>query len=268
MLRLNVPKQVCGVLLLLLVGPMSLAQAQPSRQDLPPLRTRADSVALRVYEAMGGPEVWSAARYLQFQFGRESDGVRQVFRKHAWDRWTGQYRVEWQQGLDSAYVVLFNVNTRQGRAYLNGGAVPTSAEAALLADAYEGFINDTYWLLMPVKLLDPGVYRTYVPDSSNAVQEVIELAFGSVGLTPGDRYWVYVNRATGLVDRWAMVLQGNPTAAPRVNQWTDYQTFETPAGALRLAVRKQGARSALMTDGLVVSVTVPPDLFTDPRPRL
>lgn len=264
---LNTPKRAGGILLALLFAPVLLAHAQLSRQDLPPLQHRADSLAWRVYEAMGGPEAWGAARYLQFQFGRESNGQRQVFRKHAWDRWTGQYRVEWQQGADSAVVVLFNVNTRQGRAYVNGVEMAAAAQPPLLAEAYKSFINDTYWLLMPVKLLDPGVSRTYVPDSSDATHEVIALTFGNVGLTPGDRYWVYVDRATGLVDRWAMVLQGNPTAPPRVNQWMDYQTFETPAGPVRLAVRKQGAQSALMTDGLVVSTTAPPDLFTDPRPR-
>ena len=36
----------------------------------------------------------------------------------------------------------------------------------------------------------------------------VRLSFESVGLTPKDRYWAYVNRKTGLVDRWDFILQG------------------------------------------------------------
>ena len=36
----------------------------------------------------------------------------------------------------------------------------------------------------------------------------MRLTFDNVGLTPKDKYWAYVNRKTGLVDRWDYVLKG------------------------------------------------------------
>ena len=37
----------------------------------------------------------------------------------------------------------------------------------------------------------------------------VALSFDGVGLTPRDRYWMWVNRDTGLVDRWDFVLKGS-----------------------------------------------------------
>lgn len=250
-------------------GPRGATEA-PSGSPGPVAATPADSLALRVYEAMGGAAAWAALPALRFDFGTERDGQRQVRAKHLWNRRTGDYRVEWQRGADSTFVVLFNVGSRQGRAYLNGAPADSAAQAALLEQAYRRYINDTYWLLMPVKLFDEGVNRSLVPDSATADADVLHLTFGEVGLTPGDRYWVYVDRATGRVTRWAFVLEGDPEAAPRAYAWTGYEQLDTEAGPIVVATRKEalGQPTALLTDAVEAPTEPPADLFTDPNPRL
>ena len=159
---------------LLLCLPAALAACAPEPSDpevdsveMPALVTRADSVAMRAYEAAGGPEAMAALPYLRFDFGVERDGERQTVARHLWNRETGDYRVEWTGGADSNYVALFNVGTREGQVFLNGDSLGAEAKAARLDEAYRRFINDSYWLLAPVKLFDPGVNRAYVPDSSD-----------------------------------------------------------------------------------------------------
>lgn len=224
---------------------------------------------MRVYEYMGGPQAWAALPYLRFDFANERDG--QVFpsRKHLWDRRSGRYRVEWQRG-DSTFVVLFNTNTRVGTAFVNGDTLAEAGQQATLERAYGSFINDTYWLLMPVKLLDPGVHRAFVPDSSDAHTEVITLSFDEVGLTPGDRYWVFVDKATGQVREWAYRLQSfAPEQAPTRWRWTGYEQHTTAMGLVRIATRKESAAGrVLLTNAVQMPEIVPDDLFTDPRPRL
>src|SRR5690606_15391957 len=129
-------------------------------------------------------------------------------------------------------------------------------------------INDTYWLLAPFKLFDPGVTRTYVPDSSDADTDVIRLSFDGVGLTPGDQYWLFIDKATGRLTRWTLVLESNPT--PRSYDWTAYQTLQGPQGRVFLSARKQdvGAARAVLTDNIIVPASVDSTLFTDPQPRL
>lgn len=251
-------------------GDAEMAEAEPrhtASADLPEITTRADSIALAAYEAVGGPDAWASLPLLQFNFGHERDGETRIGRKHLWQRHTGDYRLEWKQGTDSTYVVLFNTDTREGMAYLNGSEVDSTQRQALLDRAYRSYINDSYWLLMPTKLLDPGVTRSYEPDSSDANTDVVRLSFEGVGLTPGDQYWVYVDAESGRVKQWRYVLQGGHSGA---SVWTDYEQLQAPAGPVYVSTRKPSLSgdSALLTDGVSAPSDVPADLFDDPAPRL
>ena len=50
-----------------------------------------------------------------------------------------------------------NVNTKEGSAWLKGKALEGEEQKKPLERAYGAWVNDTYWLLMPYKLRDPGV---------------------------------------------------------------------------------------------------------------
>lgn len=266
------PRRLLILISVLLLGSAAGCEMMDPSPPMPPIETRADSLALQAYEAWGGPEAWHALPYLRFDFGAEQDGQRQVFRRHLWNRGTGAYRVEWTRGADSNYVVLFDVDDyddgeRSGEAYLNGQPLDSTQQAQTVEQAYRGFINDTYWLMAPTKMLDPGVQRTYVPDSSQGGNEVVRLAFDSVGLTPGDTYWMHVDPETGRVERWTFNLEGGGEGTFR---WTGYQGFDTEAGSLYVATRKEalGGGRALLTDNVAMPRSVPDSLFTSPRPLL
>jgi len=237
--------------------------------ELPPIHTKADSIALAVFDAFGGSEAWSALRYLRFDFGIEDGESKRVFRKHLWDRHEGQYRVEWTTGSDSAYVVLFNVQTKEGTAYLNGQAVGQEENEKLVQRGYRGFINDTYWLLAPVKLLDPGVTRLYLPGWSDEDNDVITTTYDNVGLTPDDQFWFWVDKASGKLVRWAYVLEGSEQSAPTIYDWGDYESFVTDAGTIKFVPRKSGLSGRdLVTDNIAVPPSVEDGAFTDPMPNL
>lgn len=225
---------------------------------------RADALAERAIQATGGAETWSKIRYLSFMFSPIRTGKNQPGPRHLWDRFTGDYRVSWVKNADTTITVLFNVQTRVGKAYFNQQPAPESAQSALLQTAYRRFINDTYWLLVPVKLFDPGVFRAYEPDSTTAGHEVLGIRFDQVGLTPGDRYWFRIDRMTGEMRTWTMRLQSNQTGIPThyfMQQWTD---FETPAGKVRLPLWKVNAQqNGIYCDRLKFPDTVPEHVFTD-----
>ena len=259
-----------GALLALAGCAPETSDPEASDAERPTLETRADSVAMRAYEVAGGPEAMAALPFLRFDFGVEREGERETVARHLWNRQTGDYRVEWSRGPDSTYVALFDANTQEGQAYLNGDSLSGGDNADRLGEAYRRFINDSYWLLAPVKLFDPGVERAYVADSSGGDYDVVELTFGDVGLTPGDRYWVYVDKETGRMERWAFVLQNNPDAAARMYAWTDVQALQTSAGPVSLAASKEamGGSTVIYTDHLEAPTDVPAEMFTDPNPRL
>ena len=262
----------CAALLLISLLMSACAQPEPEEAataNTIPVESKADSVAMTVYEAFGGPEAWGSLPYLRFDFAGGNDSVRTVRGRHLWDRMTGRYRVEMPVNDDTVYVALFNVNSREGEVYLNGAPVDSTRKTRLLDQAYTRYINDMYWLLMPVKMFDPGVTRLYEADSSDSETDVLRLSFDSVGLTPGDQYWVYVDKATGRVKAWAYRLQHHPADfVPQPVEWTGYKTLQAPEGEILVSERKVRPGGVTFTDNVAAPAEVDDAAFTDPNPRL
>ncbi len=219
-----------------------------------------------------GIEAWGTLPYLRFDFAVEGGGQTQVVARNLWNRSTGAYRVELPDTENTVIIVETNASSPgdvSGTAFQNGQEVTGEAKTELLAKGYQRFINDTYWLLAPLKVLDEGVNRSYVADSSDAEHDVLHLTFGDVGLTPGDEYWLYVNKETGQLDRWAFRLQSMADdAPPAVFDWTGYTTLTAPGGEVRLAERHEGGSRAILTNNLSAPESVPDDAFTAPTPML
>ena len=62
---------------------------------------------------------------------------------------------------------------------------------------------------MPWKWMDAGVNLKYMGVKTRGGEkfDVVELTFGKVGLTPGDRYKAYVSQKNKLMTHWEFVLQ-------------------------------------------------------------
>jgi len=256
-------------------GSESETETAVSPTDTIAPETRADSVAYRLLQAHGA-DAWATAPFLRFNFGIETPDGTQTIARHLWNRKTGEYRIEWSTEPDSSYVALVNVRkVKNGRVagtvYLNGTELTGSAKKTAHEQAYARFANDTYWLFSPLKVFDPGVNRTYLPDSSTAEHDVIRLTFDDVGRTPGDQYWLYVSTETGRLDRWAYHLQGMSEETPaQFYDWTQYKDLQAPGGTVSLSPRKEaiGADRALLTDQLALPSSPPDGAFSNPEPML
>ena len=257
----------------LLAAGCGSGSASPSQQG-PALETRADSVAMRMYDASGGPEVWNDVPALAFTFAVgqavRGDTTRQEVARHWWRRGDGSYRVEWTQGPDSTYTAVFDVDEFEaepptGQAVLNGARLDSAAQQRALRQARTRFANDTYWLLAPLKLFNEGVNRSLKADPAQAdSSKALHLTFDQVGITDEDRYWLTPD-STGRLKRWTFALQGKgPKQPPGVFRWTGYQTFSTPAGLLSLSTQKENARGpqVIYTDEIRTPAQFPDSLFT------
>ena len=220
----------------------------------------ADSVAQRAIDVLAGP-AWDDARYFAFTFNVEREGQILASYKQQWDRFTGDYAVSGKNREGDELRVVMNVNTKQGRAWKNGQPVADPAEQ--LTFGYRRFINDVYWLLMGFKSFDPGVTRAYDGQKTNdcgAVYDVVRFSFQDVGLTPGDVYWMWVNRRTGLIDQWHMKLEGSkPEDPPSVVMFQEYRRI----GGLLISTRREivGRKQFILLDDITVSKDVPASAF-------
>lgn len=191
---------------------------------------QAVEVAKRMMTAIGGENAWNDTQFVRFEFNVSSDGKLQRGRTHLWDKWTGRYRYESQTDDGTSQIVLFNVNDKKGRSYVDGALTTAKEETDKILDSAHGaFINDTYWLAMPWKWLDPGVNLKYVgqEEKRGEMCDVVKLSFESVGRTPGDTYLGYVSKKSGLMVHWSYKLQSD-----RKGAW-DWEYVD--AGGIKLA---------------------------------
>ncbi len=196
------------------------SESEPETADAGPDQARV--IAKEVMEAMGGQDSWNATRYIRFSFFG--------FRTHYWDKHDGRYRVSWtDRESGQSHVILMNLNTGEGNAFIDGAEVADAEERNRSMERARGaWINDTYWLLMPYKLQDPGVDLVYDGEEvvDGTVYDKLHLSFNEVGNTPGDEYWAYINRETRLMDRWVYLLQlreGQDERSRGEWKWNDWR---------------------------------------------
>ncbi len=228
---------------------------------------KADAVGRELIAALGGQAAWEKARQFQFDFVVEREGTAVARFSHVWDRYTGDYRLSGTDKTGAPYVVYFNVNTRQGRAFVNGRPVDGEPAAEQLKNAYERFINDTYWLLCPWKVFDPGVNRTYdgeKPCPDGGTCDVLKLTFGeNIGLTPRDAYWLWITRDGRHMVQWQYVLNG-ASEPPTTAAWKDWHSM----GGVELSMERpiSGRPVMIRFENVAVSSTRDDSLFRPPAP--
>ena len=178
--------------------------------------SRAVDIARQVMERMGGQENWDKTHYLSWRFFDRNT--------HYWDKWTGNHRIESGNRL-----VLLNINTLEGRVWQDGQEIRDPADLTkALERGHRSWVNDSYWLLMPYKLLDPGVSLKYKGEDRMAddrMADVLELTFANVGYTPQNRYLVYVAKDTGLVSQWQYFQNASDEEPSFTLPWTGWQQF-------------------------------------------
>ena len=120
------------------------------------------------------------------------------------------------------------------------------------------------------KLDDPGV--TVVTDGAadvaGAACDRLKVTFDHVGLTPGDTYWAYIDRATHRMIRWGFILEGEagPTATESLWDWTGWRDV---GGVLIAPARVQVAdpdRTVIRFENLEAGQGWPDTLFTSSAP--
>lgn len=215
----------------------------------------AIEIADEVMQAMGGREAWDKTRHIRWRFmGR---------RLHAWDKHTGDIRVEGKErDTGEGYVVLMNIHTKQGRAWRSGAEITDPEDLAAMLDRGEAiWINDSYWMFMPYKLKDSGVTLAYAGGGTlrdERQADVLELTFQEVGRTPENKYHVFVSRDRHLVEQWSFFAKADDPEPRFTNPWGNWKQY----GAILLSDdRGENAH----TD-LAVFESLPREVYKDPAP--
>ena len=209
-LRFALPALAAACLLAFIAG----ARAETANSD-----PKAVAIADQVMDALGGKERWDHLHGLRWSFDVVVNDTLRSSRRHSWDKRTGWHRVEGVNRAGQPFLMIDQIDGQGGMAWMASQSIEGDSLGKLMKRAKSLWINDTYWMLMPYKLRDPGVTLGYDSEvkENGKTYDKISLSFDHVGETPGDHYWVYVNRANHRVEKWDMVLQGDQ---PPPVSWT------------------------------------------------
>ncbi|MEQ8926621.1 MAG: hypothetical protein RLO81_12450 [Fulvivirga sp.] len=132
---------------------------------------RAEELADKMLEALNKP-AWDSIKVVSWSYPRGHDYV--------WDKENKSVAVKWDD-----YLVVINTDTEKGEVFEAGKKVN---DDDLFNTGLKYFYNDSFWLIAPFKVKDPGTIRSIVNyDGSDALL----VQYTSGGVTPGDSYlWI------------------------------------------------------------------------------
>lgn len=178
----------------------------------------AIAIADEVMSAMGGRNSWDATNYLKWNFFNA--------RRHVWNKRDHEVVIE---SLKDSIIIKMDLEDESGSVIYDGKNLTKADSLDKYLDlGKRWWINDSYWLVMPFKLKDSGVTLKYLGKDSTengVLSDVLQLTFQDVGVTPQNKYHVYVDPDSRLITQWDYF--GNfQDSLPRFSApWTDYKQY-------------------------------------------
>jgi len=221
-------------------------EADPTPEPNPD--TPADELARELWRAAGGEHLDEVAQ-IDFRFVVTDDGQTVFEAAHRWDRVGGRDRVSWTDREGKLNDVVVTLANKRACGHVDGSPVSGAPLAALGQSAHGRWVNDAYWLMVPLKVFDPGVTRRLLEPAGELRQ--LELTFEGVGLTPGDRYVLQID-PEGRLTRWEMSLEGSePGEEPKGVTFEGHRDVGPLTLPLEHTAEGEGNRQVLLRDVVV-----------------
>lgn len=169
----------------------------------------ADALAHRMLQSLNH-EAYLTTDVIDFSFSGHH---------YAWNKAENRVEVRW-----SSHRVLLELDDLSRSVVYTDQTQPDSEERSKFIDqAVSYFYNDSYWLVAPFKLFDPGVSRKLVRIEGE--NDALLVTHSSGGVTPGDSYlWLLDQNDRPIAFKmWVSII---PIGGLRAS-WEDYIQSET-----------------------------------------
>lgn len=158
------------LLFLIVVGFIAvkvISEKEPKGQS----GTQADQLANQVLQTLN-KDAYDTIPYLQWEFFRAGQ-------KYFWNKMDNQAIIEWADNK-----VIMDLDAVAGVSYAKGVKQEGDAHKALIDKAWSNWCNDSFWMIAPFKLFDPGTSREIVKLEDGRTG--LKISYKSGGVTPGD----------------------------------------------------------------------------------
>lgn len=187
----------------------------------------SDEKAVRLADSIvkyhGGWEAYNDTRYLSWDFF----GARTL----TWDKHDKRVRIEAPKD-NTLYLLDYSEEDNLTGRVRRFGEEVTNADSLkfFLEKAHSIWINDSYWLVQQFKLKDSGVTLKYdgevrVDPQGKRPCHILELTFEGVGNTPGNKYRLYVDKATYHINTWQFFRNAADEEPTMETPWKAYLPY-------------------------------------------
>ncbi len=198
---------VLGVLLLFLLLAWILHKPKPEGMAGP----EAEALAQKMLNAINF-EAWENTRFVSWTFVGTNH--------HLWDRERHWVEVKWED-----YRVLLKIDEMTGKVWMGEALLGEKESKVQLKNAWQKWVNDSFWMNAPAKIMDPGTQRYWVKGSEG--KEGLLVTFIQGGNTPGDSYLWWLDE-NGLPTSWQMWTKIIPIGGLSAT-WEGWKTLSTGA---------------------------------------
>ena len=178
---MKILKYLLIVILLLAIGLFIFVKV--ASEDLPKGQSgnEADDIAEQVMAGLN-KSAFDQIPYLQWEFFRPGQ-------KYLWDKKNNKAIIEWGDNK-----VIMNLNTQEAKSYVSGVEQSGAEHDKLKTKAWSNWCNDSFWMIAPYKLFDPGTTRELVPITDGTIGNLgLKVTYTTGGVTPGDSYLWYLD---------------------------------------------------------------------------
>jgi hypothetical protein len=170
----------------------------------------ADALALQMLKSLNH-EAYLSTTEIDFSFSGH---------QYSWKKAENRVEVRW-----SSHRVLLELDDLSSSMIYTDQAQSSEEHSKLIDQAASYFYNDSYWLVAPFKVFDPGVSRKLV--RLEGENDALLVTHSSGGVTPGDSYlWLLDQNARPIAFKmWASII---PLGGLRAS-WEEYVLSETGA---------------------------------------
>lgn len=214
------------IVILLIIGFIAIkffSESEPQGQA----GSEADQLAQTIMDNLN-KDAFDSIPYLQWEFFRPGQ-------KYFWDKKNNNAIIEWGDNK-----VIFDLDTYEADCFINNQPAPTDDIEGLKSKAWSNWCNDSFWMIAPYKLFDPGTKREIVDLEDG--NKGLKVTYGTGGVTPGDVYlWELDknNRPTGW-KMWTSII-------PVKGLYTSWEGWEDHMGAILSTKHSMGGKEMSMS---------------------
>lgn len=135
--------------------------------------------------------------------------------QYVWYKQENIVNVRWK-----GYEVSFSPDTFEGSASLDGRGLEGEQKRDAITTAWTYFANDSFWLVAPFKVRDPGTERRLVETPEGPA---LLVTYRSGGVTPGDSY-LWLLDGNGRPRAWKLWVKIIPIGGVTIT-WEDWKNY-------------------------------------------